>query len=576
MGPHSTTSQLTGVEARKKILSGIKKVFDVVALTLGPSGRSVILPRTMNRGQRVADDGYFAAECVIPKDPHERMAADVFKEMISRSNAENGDGTSGTCVFGYDLTTRTFAKYPVESDDEMEASRIAQMVTGKITTKVSFKDLRAQMLDASKLVIAEIKKQSKPVKTLKDLEQIALISIGKDEEEIAKTVAKMVWEVARDSEGNYVNNHIEVTEGYKGEIETEVIRGMRFPAKPASSFFVNNRAKNELALEDIPVLVTNLKVDNVFVINSIIQSTGAAKLAILAPEFSTGALVYLRQLAQKGVDIFPIKVPALRTEHLEDVAVYTGATIIKKEDGAKLENVTKEHLGFAAKIVVKDTQNREDAVLLGGKGEFVKRGTGNMIDERIKVLTAQLKEARNEVDKAQLNKRIASLSAAIGVIRVGSTTDTENLYVKLKIDDGVYACKGALEMGYVKGGGLCLKEIAEALPESILTESLKAPYNQIQKNAGGIKIEKDVIDPAKVLIGIVENGVSVASTLIQAHAVIAENDQQSPAEGYGEIGDAIKLFAYFFAKQHSLIKEGEDMEEMKREKMFMDVMEQDK
>jgi hypothetical protein len=42
-----------------------------------------------------------------------------------------------------------------------------------------------------------------------------------------------------------------------------------------------------------------------------------------------------------------------------------------------------------------------------------------------------------------------------------------------------------LQEGYVKGGSLCLKEIAEKLPENILTESLKEPWNQIQKNAAG-------------------------------------------------------------------------------------------
>jgi hypothetical protein len=67
----------------------------------------------------------------------------------------------------------------------------------------------------------------------------------------------------------------------------------------------------------------------------------------------------------------------------------------------------------------------------------------------------------------------------------------------------------------VKGGGLCLKEIADKLPEdSILKPALLVPYEQIKENAGGdIEIGKDVIDSAESVYFAVEHAASVVANL---------------------------------------------------------------
>jgi len=573
------TAPLFGEKARERILAGVNKVLDVIAPTLGPAGRSVLLPRTFSRGQRVVDDGYYAAENVILQDPHERLAADCFKESITKSNVQNGDGTTGTGVVGGHLINKVFRELPIETEQGNQAEKLAQRILGKSSPKEqkSVRELRRQMNEAKKLVIEEIKKLAKPVKNLSDLERIAMVSIGKEDEEIAKTVAKVVWDVCRGSNGEYVAGHIDVVEGYKGEVETELVTGMKFPSKVAARAFVNKPERYEMVAEDVSVLVTNYKLDNIHTVNELMGKLQVPKLAIFSPEFSINVLLFIVDLNKKGLLIYPIKCPALRTTQMEDLAVYTGGSVIDKDTGRKLENASVADLGFAGKIVVKDTENREDAILMGGRGEKKMRGDKNLIEERIDILKGQLKEARNDIDKVQLEKRIANLHSAGGTIRVGSSTGTDGMFIKMKIEDGVYACRGALEMGYVKGGGLCLKEIAETLPENILTESLKAPYYQIQKNAGGdLEIGKDIIDPAKVVMGIVENGVSVAATLITAHAVIPEIPDKSPSEGYEEIAKAIKLYAFYWAKHQGLLKANEDMAEEDRNKEFERILNGDK
>lgn len=561
---------ISGIQARKKILSGVNKVFDIVKLTLGPEGRNAILTRTFNRGPRFTNDGVTISENVRLKDEYEALAADAFKEGSKRTNELVGDGTTTTAVIAGNLINQLF--------NEISSSDIpSAQLTGVKSQRKGVRALRQEIKDVKDLVIKEIKERAKPIKTLADLEKISVISIGKEDENVAKTVAKLVWEIGRDATGNFINNHVDVTEGYKQEIETEVIKGMRFPSKVAHRAFVNKLERFEMVAEDVAVFITNYKLDNPYEIVEILNKVKVPKIALFSPDFSPNVIKSLIETTKNGLFCYPIKCPALRTEQLEDLATYTGATIIDKDLGRKLTSVTSEDLGFAGRIIVKDTENREDAVLIGGKGEKIKIGSGNRISERCEKLKGQIKEARNDLTRMSLEKRIANLSSAIGVIRVGATSSAEGLYLKLKIEDGVFACKAALEEGYVDGGGLCLKKIAEKLDKNILTEVLKSPYEQIQKNAGGsLEINKDVIDPAKVVRLEVEHGVSIASMFITADIIIPEMREKGPGEGYETIAKAISQYAFYWAKEKGLIKANEDEAEDDRNKEFERVMAGDK
>ncbi len=539
------TKVLKGYEARKKILNGINIVYDAVRATMGPSGKNVLLPRTMNRGPRVTNDGYTVSENVLLKDPHERLAADFFKEASKKTNELAGDGTTGTAVIAGHLVNKIFKEIPNENIPSAGTSKAGDVM-----------QLRREMKEWKDKVIEEIKKQSKPIKTLDDLKKIAKVSI--EDGKISDIVANMVWNLG-------VDNYIDVTEGYKGEIETEEIRGMRFPAKTAARAFVNNLVRFEMVAEDAYVFITNYKLDNPYDVVDILNSCKVSKIALIAPEFSENVLISLLQTTKNGLFCYPIKSPSLRSEQLEDLATYTGATFIDKNEGRKLNSITIEDLGFADKIVVKDTENKEDAILIGGKGFKSKA-----VEWRCKVLKAQMDEAKNNISKEQLKRRIANMSSAVGVIRVGASTDAESLYLKLKIEDGVYACKAALQEGYVKGGGLCLKEISETLPKNILTESLLAPYEQIQKNANGIAIGKEVIDPAKVIRLQIEHGISIASTIITTDVIIAEIPDGK--DGEKDIAKAIGKLVYFHAKERGMIKESEEEAEMDRAKMFSEAL----
>ncbi len=362
---------------------------DAVRMTLGPQGGNALLYRTFNRGSRITNDGVTIAQCIEPKDEFENLAARAFKESAIRTNEKAGDGTTTTIVLAGKLLNNIFSSL-LESSSAIR-TQTAGRPTGVMT-------LKRQMLEGMKQVVEAIGKQAKKVESLEELQKIAIVSV--ESEDLGKTIAGMVWEIG-------VDGFVDVMDGHKGDIETEVIKGMRFPAKPGAKAFVNNPAKFEMVAQDIDCVVTNFALDNAAQVGQFTKGLTTSKLAIFAPSFSENVLVNLVAAFKQGFHVFPIAVPSLRTEQLEDLAVL-------KDKGQKLENIRQSDLGFAEKIVVKDSDAREDAAVIGGGGatdrevrvgkELMK--SASPVAQRIQTLQDQVEETKVEIHKKFLLKLI--------------------------------------------------------------------------------------------------------------------------------------------------------------------------
>lgn len=546
-----TTLLAQDAQALRYIKQGVDVIYEAVRRTLGPEAGTTLMYRTYNRGPRNVDDGFYTAEAIVPKNPYVKLVSEFFKEATMRTNRKVGDGTSATTT----IAGRLFNKIYTDIQDRARGY-------GGISTGVM--SLKKRILYEAKLVKDKVREAALPVKDLETLEKIAAISLG-DDNEVSKKIAEMAYEVG-------VDGFIDVVEGYKGEVEYELVKGMRFPAKVSNKAFVNKPERYEMVIEDCPVFVTNHKIENDtmlrYLVEQVFQET---KFAIIAPDFSEQVLVSMALSRKNGTFIWPVKVPSLRTEQLDDIAVYCGAQLVDKNKGHKLQHTKKDVLGYFEKLTVKDAETREDAVLLGGKGtesqsyttyDKENRATqyeSTPVKERISVLKGQLEETNDHGLQMLMKRRIASMASAGGVIRVGAATDAESLPLKLKVEDVVFACKAALKSGYVKGGGLCLKEIAETMPDdSVLKESLLAPYNQIQENAGGnLEIGEDVIDPADAVYYAVEHATSVVASLIQVKNLIAEEPELQVGEAEMKMADAFKQLTYFWARKEGLLQESE-------------------
>jgi len=556
-----STKTITGSKAREALKKGVNAIYEPVRVTFGHEGKNALLYRTNNRGNRITNDGVTVSECQEPKDQFVRMASQTFKEACKRTNEKVGDGTTGTTIVAGKLFNE--ACKVLDKNHSIIGSNSG-------TSPISIKK---EILASAELVKKEIKKSSKKVKNLKDLEKIAIISV--EDEELGKIVAKMAWEVG-------VDGFIDIVEGYKSKIETEVIKGMRFPAKVAGSGFVNNPGKFEMVAKDCDVLITNYELDNEKQVSDFLNPLldKHPKMVIISPKFSSEVLTGLYQatyntaIGKNGevvktkakYDLLPVLAPSLRTEQLEDLAIYFGAKFIDKNKGDKLSSITESDLGFAEKIVVKDTEAKEDAIATGGQGT---RDTTDIegkdveviesaVTKRLNTLKDQLRETRQEQFKKLMERRIASMASAVGIIRVGDSTEASSYYKKLKIEDAVFACRAALKSGYVKGGGLCLKEIADKMEDSIMKTAILAPYEQIASSVDGeLEIGDDIIDPADAIYYSIEHATKVVANLITVDTITVEIEDPVMGEGEYAIARMLREFVITDKINKGQLKEGE-------------------
>ena len=124
----------------------------------------------------------------------------------------------------------------------------------------------------------------------------------------------------------------------------------------------------------------------------------------------------------------------------------------------------------------------------------------------------------NEYEKVKLEKRIASLTGGVAILKVGANTENEQKTKKLKIEDSINATKAAYRYGIVKGGGRTFESLKTS--SEILNKALKAPRQVLEAN-GKEFLDEKVYDPTEVLVAALESGVSIACGILEMESVIA-------------------------------------------------------
>lgn len=489
----------TGEEARRKFLNGAKKAGEIVGNTIGPKGRNVIIEEKY-KFPTVHNDGVNIARKIVLEDPIEDLAYQTIVNVAMSQNEVVGDGTTTAVLLASKILEKGFEK--INSD-----------ITGGDPVGMG-EQIESEGIKAVEL----LKKESHE---LKKGELIDVITTSLRNRDFAKIIADMIEELGKDC-------YISVEDNWKTkyDISSEKITGIKKVGSYASPYFCNSKSAKEAIWEDTFVLVTNHKIESASHLAELlkgIQETGKLRLVIVsgseeADRFSKPFLIKLLnvlQLAAKGqgdaLQVLPIKAPGLTSEELEDIAVFTNARFIDKNTGIKLSDIRVTDLGYAKKVVV----DEDDFLTMGGKGNT---------EERLKVLTKQLDLEKDTMFKEKLKRRISSLSAGAGIIRVGAITEAERSFKKMKIEDAVNTAKAALEEGIVQGGGLTLNKIADKLGKSsILYEPLRSINERIQFLANNsLKIGKEIVDATKVVRLAIESACSAASRVIAADTGVAK------------------------------------------------------
>src|SRR6187551_3277031 len=134
-----------GEDSRQAILRGINTLANAVKITLGPKGRNVVLERKFG-SPLITKDGVTVAKEIDLPDRYENMGAQMVKEVASKTSDLAGDGT----------TTATLL-----------AQAVFREGIKNVAAGASPMDLKRGIDRAVELVVSELEKISKPVKSRK-------------------------------------------------------------------------------------------------------------------------------------------------------------------------------------------------------------------------------------------------------------------------------------------------------------------------------------------------------------------------------------------------------------------------
>jgi chaperonin GroEL len=475
-----STNTIKGTEAMDGLMAGITIAADAVRGTMGPAGKNVVIEQDLPPYHIVTNDGATIIENIKLSDPIQRRGLAFMQEVVSRSNANSGDGSTTTTVLTHAI---------IEEGIKIEAKGIE--------IKKSLDEL---------LPIIEQKINDK--KTAISEEKVATIA-GESE-----TLGKLLGEIYKKI-GSSGIIHLEGS----GTFNTSYIYidGVRFDgAGYLSPYLVHDtsalqdgRKEIRAVYENPAILVTKRKINYPHEINPLLDELmkqGKKDLVIFTDDMDSGVASMLVNLhREKTMNILIIKAPVLWKGYVfEDFAKCVGAIIVEDSTGITFKNLSLSHLGTCGKIIT----DRDQTVLMD-----------------IQDITDHLNDLKSKGDNDSM-LRLSWLVTKTAILKLGSNSETELSYLRLKAEDAINASKLALEDGVIMGGGVCLAEISDELPDTvggrILKVALKAPMNQILKNMGITERiwGDEIVDASKITKNAVRNAIGVASTILTTNAVI--------------------------------------------------------
>src|ERR1700739_4309576 len=220
-------------EARKKLLAGAEKLAKAVGITLGPTGRNVIIDKSFG-GPTVTKDGVTVSKEIDLPDPFENMGAKLVNQVAQKTSDVAGDGT----------TTATIL-----------ALSIYQEGLRNVTSGANPMAVKRGIEKAVDAAVAHLDTMSKQLKTKEEMMQVASISANNDPA-IGSLMADAFEKVGKDGV-------ITVEEGKTSETMLQFVEGMQFDKGYISPYFVTNPQDMRCEMDDPYILIYEKKLSNV-------------------------------------------------------------------------------------------------------------------------------------------------------------------------------------------------------------------------------------------------------------------------------------------------------------------------
>jgi len=517
---------LFGKEAREKIKKGVNVMADAVSVTLGASGKNVLIGgsfvqdyNTYHMNTRVTKDGVSVAKEIYLDDPVENRGALLLREASEKTMLQCGDGTTTTVVLARAIVN--------------EGLELIEKGANSV-------ELKRGIDAAVEIVLEKLKKMATPIGgNIQKIKQIATIAANNDSS-IGDLIAEAFEKIGSDGV-------INIEESLNDKTEIKVTEGVKIDNGWLIPNFNTNKSKNICELQDPIILLYEKSISKISQIKRVVEHSASTRrpLFICCNDMDGEALAFLVVNTQSlngklpAIQACVIKSPSFgqnRIDEMEDLAVFVGGTFVSELKGITLEKMSMSNLGGAKKIVISKDQT---IIVEGNKDE-------KEFEDYINNLKMNHAQAEGE-EKEKIEKRIARLTGGIAVISVGGATEVEMKERRDRVDDSIRATKSALSEGYIAGGGTSFIRIGDT-GNDIINKALIAPLRQICENGGqdsnmiihqvqnakenfGYNVKSDcienlvfngIIDPVKVLRSCITNAASVATMILTSECVIVD------------------------------------------------------
>ena len=530
----STKQMIFDNAALLEMKDGVERLARAVKVTMGPTGRNVVMQKSYG-GPAITKDGVSVAKEITLAEPFANMGAKMVNEVAKKTGDKAGDGTTCATVLA----------------EAIFLSGLRHVSTGANPVHV-----QRGINKAAEAAAAAIDQMAVKCKGKDDYLKIATVAANHDAE-IGKVIAEAISKVGADGV-------VEVEEGKSFETELDYVEGMQFDKGYLSPYFMTDPKRAECVLEDAMILLYEKKIANLndlLPLLNKVASSGKA-LLIIAEEVENEALAALVVNRLRGViKVCAVKAPGFgdrRKQMLGDIAALTGGVFFAEDLGRSLESIELSELGAAKRLVV----TKDDTTVIEGAGKK------KDIQQRVGQIEAAIERSTSDYDKEKLQERLAKLTGGVAVIKVGGATETAVKEKKDRVDDALHATRAAAKEGYVPGGGVALLRSQAAVLDAkkkakgdekigfdIIAEAVEAPLRQIAINAGvsgdlvvekvkemtakngfnaatreyGDLVKQGIIDPALVAKTALINAASVSGLMLTSNVLISELKDDSDA-----------------------------------------------
>ena len=503
------------------MLRGIDLLADVVSVTFGPCGRTVLIEGRNASAPCIARTGATVADALDPPGRFERIGLRLLRRAAQRVAEDMGDGTTTVVVL---------------------ARAIAVGTHRAVAAGIDAVALQRAIAAGADAVIAELRAQAMPARGRVELARIGTVSAG-GETALGDMIADAFEEVGDDG-------LVSVEAGRSVETTLRRRNGIRWDGGYVSPYFMTDPVTAECSYDAPLVLLTERRLEYHEPLLKALETAVRARspLLIVADAVTGEALrTLVTNKVRNNLRVVAGKAPLFgdrRREMLEDVAAVTGARLVP-ETGALGR---PGELGRADRVVL----TRDATAIVGGRGDAA------AIEVRIAEIRAEQAQGGGTPYRSKyLRGRLASMTGGAALVRVGGATASQIAERQARATGAVNAVRAARREGILPGGGAAYMHARRMLPagrtleeraaRSILGDALAAPMTCIVDNAGmdgrslAMRIPDDarcgfdvrigrfvdlvrtgVVDPAGILISSLQAAVSVAALLANVEAAIAK------------------------------------------------------